>query len=87
MVLNVHSNALYLSALHVQSRSGGYFLFGSTSCDGSPIQINGTVHITSTILKLVAASTAEAELGHSSSMRKRPKSSGLSLKSINMVMG
>jgi len=28
-----------------------------------PIRINGTIHITCTILKLVAASTAEAELG------------------------
>jgi hypothetical protein len=35
----------------------------STPCDGFPIQINGAVHVTCTILKLVAASTAEAELG------------------------
>ncbi len=63
MVLNVHSNASYLSALNVQSCAGGYFFLGSTPCDGSPIQINGAVHITCTILKLVAASTAEAELG------------------------
>ncbi len=63
MVLNVHSNALYLSAPHARSRAGGYFFLGSTPCDGSPIQINGTVHVTCTILKLVAASAAEAELG------------------------
>jgi hypothetical protein len=35
----------------------------STPCDGSPIQINGAVHVTCTFLKLVAASAAEAELG------------------------
>jgi hypothetical protein len=63
MVLNVHSDALYLSAPHAQSCAGGYFFLGSTPRDGSPIQINGNVHITCTILKLVAASTAEAELG------------------------
>jgi hypothetical protein len=63
IVLNVHSDALYLSAPNAQSRAGGYFFLGSTPCDGSPIQINGTVHITCTILKLVAASVAEAELG------------------------
>ncbi len=63
MVLNVHSNASYLSAPHAQSCAGGYFFLGSTPCDGSPIQINGAVHVTCTILKLVAASAAEAELG------------------------
>jgi hypothetical protein len=63
MVLNVHSNALYLSAPHVQSRAGGYFFLGSTPRDGSPIHINGTAHLTCTILKLVAASVAKAELG------------------------
>jgi hypothetical protein len=63
MVLNVHSDASYLSAPHTQSHAGGYFFLGSTPHDGSPIQINCAVHVTCTILKLVAASTAEAELG------------------------
>jgi hypothetical protein len=63
MILNVHSNASYLSAPNACSRTGGYFFLGSTPCDGSPIQINGTVHVTCTNLKLVATSTAEAELG------------------------
>ena len=63
MVLNVHPDALYLSAPHTRSRAGGYFFLGSTPHDKLPVQINGTIHITCTILKLVAASTAEAELG------------------------
>ncbi len=63
MILNVHSNASYLSAPNPCSHAGGYFFLGSTPCDGSLIQINGAVHITCTILKLVAASMAEAELG------------------------
>jgi hypothetical protein len=63
MVLNVHSDTSYLSAPNAQSCTGVYFFLGSTPCDGSPIQINGTVHVTCTILKLVAASAAEAELG------------------------
>jgi hypothetical protein len=63
IVLNVHSAALYLSAPHLRSPAGGYFFLGSTPCDGSPIQINGAVHVTCTILKLVVASMAEAELG------------------------
>jgi hypothetical protein len=62
MVLNVHSDAFYISAPQVRSCAGGYFFLGSIPCDGHPIFINGAIHITCTILKLVAASTAEAEL-------------------------
>jgi hypothetical protein len=63
MVLNEHSNALYLSAPNAQSCVGGYFFLGSTPCDGSPIQIYGAVYVTCTMLKLVVASVAEVELG------------------------
>jgi hypothetical protein len=63
MILNVHSDASYLSAPNMRSRASGYFFLGSDPCDGSPIQINGAVHVTCTILKLVAVSVAEAELG------------------------
>jgi hypothetical protein len=63
MILNVHSDALYLSAPNACSHAGGYLFLGSTPCDGSPIQINGAVHVTCTTLKLVSASMAEGELG------------------------
>jgi hypothetical protein len=63
MILNVHSDASYLSAPKAHSRAGGYFFLGSIPIDGSPINLNVAIHITSTILKLVAASAAEAELG------------------------
>jgi hypothetical protein len=63
MVLNVHSDASYLSAPNACSLADGYFFLGSIPHDGSPIQINGAVQVTCTILKLVAASAAEAELG------------------------
>jgi hypothetical protein len=63
MILNVHSDALYLSAPKARSRAGGYFFLGSLPCDGDPIKLNGAIHVTCTILKLVAASAAEAELG------------------------
>jgi hypothetical protein len=63
MILNVHSDASYLNAPNACSHAGGYFFLGSTPHDGSPIQINGAVHVTCTILKLVAASAAEAEHG------------------------
>jgi hypothetical protein len=60
MILNVHSDALHLSAPNACSCT---VFLGSTPRNGSQIQINGAVHITYTILKLVAASGAEAELG------------------------
>jgi len=63
MIRNVHSDALYLSAPKARSRAGGYFFLGSLPRDGDPIRLNGAIHITCTILKLVAASAAEAVLG------------------------
>jgi hypothetical protein len=63
MILNVHSDASYLSAPKARSRAGGYFFHSRIPQDAKPIIINGAIHITCTILKLVAASTAEAELG------------------------
>jgi len=63
MILNVHSDASYLSAPKARSRAGGYFFLGSLPRDGDPIKLNGAIHVTCTIIKLVAASAAEAELG------------------------
>ncbi len=63
MILNVHLDASYLSAPHDCSRAGGYFFLGSIPKDGDPIKLNGAIHITCTILKLIAASAAEAKLG------------------------
>jgi hypothetical protein len=62
MILNVHSDASYLSAPKVRSRAEGYFFLGSIPRDMEPIIINGAIHITCTVLKLVAALAAKAEL-------------------------
>ncbi len=59
MILNVHSDASYLSEPKARSRAGGYFFLGSSPRDGDPTKLNGAIHVTCTILKLVAASTAE----------------------------
>jgi hypothetical protein len=63
MILNVHYDASYLSALKARSQAGGYFFLGSLPHDGDPIRLNSAIHIMCTILKLVAALAAEAELG------------------------
>ena len=63
MILNIHSDASYLSTPKARSRAGGYFFLSSIPQDAEPIIINGAIHVTCTILKLVAASATEAELG------------------------
>jgi hypothetical protein len=63
MILNIHFNTSYLSAPCTRSRAGCYFFLDSLPVNGNPIKLNGTIHITCTILKLVAASSAKAELG------------------------
>ena len=62
-ILNVHSNASYLSAGSGHSRSGGYFFMGSLPRDGKSIRLNGNIAVTCAILKLVASSADEAEFG------------------------
>jgi hypothetical protein len=62
MILNVCSDALYLSAPKACSHAGGYFFLGSIPQDGDPNKLNGAIHNTCAILKLVATSVAEAEL-------------------------
>ena len=63
MVLNYHSDASYLTVTRGRSRTGGHFFLGSIPKDGCPIFLNGAILTNCTILKLVAASAAEAELG------------------------
>jgi hypothetical protein len=63
MILNVHSDASYLSTPKACSQAVGYFFLGSLPRNRDPIKLNRAIHISSTILKLVAASAAEAKLG------------------------
>ena len=63
MILNIHSDASYFSAGRGRSRAGVYFFLGSIPVNRQPIKLNGKIYITCVILKLVAASAAEAELG------------------------
>ena len=63
MVLNVHSDASYLTAPKARSRAGGHFFLDSIPKDGCPIRLNGAILTQCAILKCVAASAAGAELG------------------------
>ena len=63
MILNIHSDASYLTAPKSRSRAGGHYFLGSIPRDNHPIKLNGPIHSLCTILRFVAASAAEAELG------------------------
>jgi hypothetical protein len=63
MILNIHSDASYLSETKARSRVAGYFFLGSEPNDNQPIELNGAIYTLCGILKIVVASAAEAELG------------------------
>ena len=62
MILNVHSNVLYLPAGRGRSRAGNCVFLGSLRKEGAPIKLNGNIDITCATLKLVAASATEANI-------------------------
>jgi hypothetical protein len=63
MIMNIHSNALYLSKEKARSRTWGHFFLGWIPKDGKPIWLNRAFHVSMTILRFVGASAVEAELG------------------------
>ena len=63
MILNIHSDASYLTEPKARSRQGGFYFLGTLPKDGKAIQLNGPVHVIASICKFVVASAAEAELG------------------------
>ena len=63
MILNIHSDASYLSETRARSRLSGYFFLGSKIAKGEKIKMNGNIFVSCGILKIVVCSAAEAELG------------------------
>ncbi len=63
MIMNIHSDASYLSESDARSRACGHFFMGWSPMDGDPIQLNGAFFTLCAILQFVVASAAEAELG------------------------
>jgi len=63
MVLNIHSDASYLSEPKARSRLGETFFLGSLPQDGKPIQLNGPILTGASICKFVVASATQAKLG------------------------
>jgi hypothetical protein len=63
MIMNIHSDASYLSETKARSRACGHFFMGWMPNLGEPIRLNGAFYSNITILRFVVASAAEAELG------------------------
>ena len=63
MVLNIHSDASYLTEPKARSRVAGHYFLGEIPKSDKPIQLNGAIYAYCGILKFVVASAAEAELG------------------------
>jgi hypothetical protein len=63
MIMNVHSDALYLSESDARSRGCGHFFMGWSPKDGNPIKLNGAFFTLCAIPWFVGASAVEAELG------------------------
>ena len=82
MILQVHSDASYLTAPRARSRVGGHFFLGMLPVAGQPIFLNGAIHVEAGILKHVAASAAEAELGGTFVNAQRAKVMRLTLEEL-----
>ena len=63
MILNVHSDASYLSAPNARSRAAGYFFLGSMPQDEKSFALNGAIQVLCVLLKFVDGSAVKAELG------------------------
>eukprot|EP00804_Cyclotella_cryptica_P004433 CCRYP_006852-RB/>CCRYP_006852-RB protein AED:0.14 eAED:0.09 QI:0/-1/0/1/-1/1/1/0/489 len=82
MVLNIHSDASYLSVRDAKSRAAGIFFLGSIPKNNEPIRLNRAIAVLCTILKFVAASAADAELGALFLNAKEAKIMRLTLKEL-----
>jgi len=60
MILHIHSDASYLSESKARSRAGGFFYLSNNS-EHPPI--NGAIHVHSSIMRSILASTTEVEVG------------------------
>jgi hypothetical protein len=63
MIMNIQSDASYLSEIKARSSACGHFFMGWMPKNGEPIKLNGAFYVNTTILRFVVASAAEAELG------------------------
>ena len=62
-ILQIHTDASYLSEPKARSRAAGHYFLGWTPHNKQLIRLNGAIYTLCTALKFIASSEAEAELG------------------------
>ena len=63
MIIQIHTDASYLSEPKARSRAAGHYFLGSMPQNKQPIRLNGAIYTLCTVLKFIASSAAGAELG------------------------
>jgi hypothetical protein len=63
MILQIHSDASYINEPQARSTAVSHYFLGHMPQDNQPIRLNGAIYSLCTVLKHLAASAAEAELG------------------------
>ena len=63
MVSNIHSDESYASERGANSRAVGHYFLGWLPRNNAPIRLNRAIYTLCNIMKFVASSAAEAELG------------------------
>ena len=63
MILQIHTDAPYLSEPKARIRAARHYFLGWIPQTNQPIRLNGAIRTLCTVLKFVALSAAEAELG------------------------
>ena len=63
MILQIHTDASYLSEPKARSRAAGHYFLGCPPQKNQPTHLNDAIHTLCTVLKFVASSATEAELG------------------------
>ena len=63
MIMNIHSDASYLSESKARNRACGHFFMGWKPINGELIKLNGAFYTNLVILKFAVVSAAEAKLG------------------------
>ena len=62
-VIQIHTDASYISETEAHSQAGGYFYLGSAHNNNDTNTLNGSIVVESTILHNVMPSVAKSELG------------------------
>eukprot|EP00957_Ditylum_brightwellii_P037874 2864185-Ditylum_brightwellii.AAC.2 len=62
MILNIQSDASYLSEKNAKSTASGNYFLGLVPQDHRPILLNGAIHMLCAIIKNVCTSAAASEL-------------------------